>query len=87
MKKKENKMNKKSLFIDIVCFIFGVFIGYLCAVCIENNAHRTSYVSLCNDGSKPDSNGCCPGETYTDLGDLGFNCCPEGDGDCYPPIR
>lgn len=34
----------------------------------------------------PDENGCCPGENYTDMGDLGFNCCPEIGGDCFPPI-
>ena len=34
----------------------------------------------------PDKNGCCPGEKYTDMGDLGFNCCPESGGDCFPPI-
>ena len=28
------------------------------------------------DGAAPDANGCCPGETYTDMGDQGFNCCP-----------
>ncbi len=34
----------------------------------------------------PDENGCCPGEKYTDMGELGFNCCPESGGDCFPPI-
>ena len=40
----------------------------------------------CLDGSNPDSNGCCAGEIYTDMGDQGFNCCPETGGDCFPPI-
>lgn len=40
----------------------------------------------CMDGSLPDANGCCAGEIYTDMGDMGFNCCPEGGGDCFPPI-
>ncbi|MBQ8473594.1 MAG: hypothetical protein IJ500_01900 [Alphaproteobacteria bacterium] len=35
----------------------------------------------------PDENGCCPGEKYTDMGELGFNCCPETGGDCFPPIK
>lgn len=46
-------------------------------------------VVTCQDGSAPDTNGCCPGEVYTDMGpDLGFNCCPAGDpnGDCFPPM-
>lgn len=34
----------------------------------------------------PDKNGCCPGEKYTDMGELGFNCCPETGGDCFPPM-
>jgi len=42
----------------------------------------------CEDGSNPDANGCCTGETYTDLGDKGFNCCPDSDpeGNCFPPL-
>ncbi len=44
-------------------------------------------VIKCQDGTLPDANGCCTGEIYTDLGgDLGFNCCPETGGDCFPPI-
>ena len=43
-------------------------------------------VLTCEDGSMPDANGCCAGEIYTDMGDMGFNCCPEGGGDCFPPI-
>ena len=35
----------------------------------------------------PDANGCCPGETYKDLGDLGFNCCTENDEHCFPPMQ
>ncbi len=41
----------------------------------------------CDDGKTPDSNGCCAGETYTDMGDQGFNCCPASGGDCFPPIK
>lgn len=41
----------------------------------------------CEDGKTPDTNGCCAGETYTDMGDQGFNCCPSGGGDCFPPIK
>ena len=43
-------------------------------------------VLTCEDGSLPDGNGCCAGEIYTDMGDQGFNCCPEAGGDCFPPI-
>lgn len=41
----------------------------------------------CWDGSTPDANGCCTGETYTDMGEDGFNCCPDGGGACFPPIQ
>ncbi len=41
----------------------------------------------CEDGANPDANGCCTGEIYTDMGDQGFNCCPETGGDCFPPIQ
>ena len=41
----------------------------------------------CDDGSAPDANGCCAGETYTDMGEAGWNCCPDAGGDCFPPIE
>lgn len=43
-------------------------------------------VLTCEDGTPPDANGCCAGEIYTDMGEQGFNCCPEAGGDCFPPI-
>lgn len=43
-------------------------------------------VLTCEDGNPPDANGCCAGEIYTDMGEQGFNCCPETGGDCFPPI-
>lgn len=49
-------------------------------------AASTSVVT-CDGGANPDVNGCCPGETYTDMGDQGFNCCPDIGGDCFPPIQ
>lgn len=45
------------------------------------------YSPKCTDGTVPDSNGCCAGEVYTDMGMQGFNCCPEVGGDCFPPIK
>ncbi len=42
---------------------------------------------LCADGTTPDSDGCCTGETLTDMGDGMFGCCPAEEGaDCFPPI-
>lgn len=46
----------------------------------------TEQVITCDGGALPDEYGCCPGEIYTDMGEQGFNCCPEADGDCFPPI-
>lgn len=41
---------------------------------------------LCTDGSKPNKFGCCAGETFKDMGNLVFACCPDDGGECYPPI-
>lgn len=49
-------------------------------------AQQNTSVITCDGGANPDANGCCPGETYTDMGDQGFNCCPNTGGDCFPPI-
>lgn len=48
---------------------------------------QDSSTITCGDGANPDANGCCPGETYTDMGEQGFNCCPDAGGDCFPPIE
>ena len=45
---------------------------------------------LCDDGTAPDANGCCTGETYTEMGpdsEYPFACCPAGSGDCFPPFE
>ena len=46
----------------------------------------TENVITCEGGALPDEYGCCPGEIYTDMGEQGFNCCPEDGIDCFPPI-
>lgn len=51
----------------------------------SNTANQN--VITCEDGTLPDSYGCCTGEIYTDMGDQGFNCCPSSGGDCFPPIK
>ena len=53
----------------------------------ESAPEEVVEVLTCEDGSLPDGNGCCAGEIYTDMGDQGFNCCPETGGDCFPPIK
>lgn len=49
-------------------------------------AETTTGAIMCPDGTAPDQYGCCTGEIYTDMGEQGFNCCPETGGDCFPPI-
>ena len=53
----------------------------------ESNSEEPSTPVNNQTCDTPDENGCCPGEKYTDMGDLGFNCCPENGGDCFPPIE
>lgn len=50
-------------------------------------AARNVSSGLCEDGSKPNKFGCCEGETFTDMGNLVFACCPDDGGTCYPPIN
>ena len=50
-------------------------------------AARNVSSGLCEDGSKPNQFGCCTGETFTDMGNLVFACCPDDGGTCYPPIN
>ena len=52
----------------------------------SNPVEEAPAVLTCEDGNPPDTNGCCAGEIYTDMGEQGFNCCPEAGGDCFPPI-
>ena len=54
---------------------------------IEKETPGVEETITCDDGSAPDANGCCTGETYTDMGAEGFNCCPDAGGDCFPPIQ
>ncbi len=42
---------------------------------------------LCADGTNPNKYGCCAGETFRDMGNLVFACCPDAGGDCFPPIK
>ena len=51
-----------------------------------NNPIAEEEILTCEGGITPDTNGCCPGETYTDMGDGTFACCPPGDGDCIEPF-
>ena len=41
--------------------------------------------NLCEGDIAPDANGCCPGETYSVVDGQNV-CCPDGGGDCFPPM-
>ena len=41
--------------------------------------------SLCDGDVAPDTNGCCPGETYSVVNNQNV-CCPDSGGDCFPPL-
>lgn len=69
----------------LIVFILGILVGW--GITAYSNMPKSSGNAMCPDGSKADKNGCCAGEIYTDMGDLGFNCCPEDGSDCFPPIR
>lgn len=70
----------------ILFFMLGALIGW--GITAYSYMPKSNPDLTCADGSNPDKNGCCAGEVYTDMGDLGFNCCPEdGSSDCFPPIR
>ena len=63
------------------------------ASAVENGMEQD--ILMCEGDIAPDRYGCCPGETYTDMGledpantdgPHTYACCPAGDGDCFPPI-
>ncbi|MBD5391854.1 hypothetical protein HDR66_03555 [bacterium] len=70
----------------ILCFIVGAVIGTAIGWQIWGTGIHFGASYKCLDGTSPDKYGCCAGEVYTDMGELGFNCCPDF-GDCFPPIK
>ena len=69
-------------------FVLGTIIGVVVGLVVANInwSFIRNEVILCPNETSPDKNGCCAGEIYTDMGEQGFNCCPESGGDCFPPI-
>ena len=82
-KKQTNK--SKSWVALVLSFVFGAIFGILIYANIDMFSFGPSL--KCLDGTSPDKNGCCAGEIYTNMGDLGYNCCPKSGGDCFPPIK
>jgi hypothetical protein len=79
---------KKSLK-NFIVVLLAVIIGFVLGVIVHANRYSLVFWDnpICLDGGEPDKHGCCEGEVYTNMGDLGFNCCPESGGDCFPPMR
>ena len=87
MKKKsmKNFSAKQKLWLWIlIAFLFGGVIGYGLHYTIVN---WHGFFAVCQDGNRPDKNGCCIGEVYTDAGDGWMVCCPVGGENCFPPIK
>ena len=68
----------------VLAFVLGGFIGYTTHYLIEN---WDGFFVTCPDGARPDKNGCCAGEVYTDAGDGWMVCCPDGGDNCFPPMK
>ena len=68
----------------ILALFLGCFIGYTTHYMISN---WHSFFVTCPDGNRPDKNGCCGNEVYTDAGDGWMVCCPEGGDNCFPPMK
>lgn len=68
----------------MVAFLLGVCVGYGSYYLTVN---WKSFFVVCPDGNKPDNNGCCDGEVYTDAGDGWMVCCPKDGDNCFPPMK
>ncbi len=67
-----------------VAFVLGGMIGYTAHYLVVN---WNGFFVTCADGTRPDKNGCCVGEVYTDAGDGWMVCCPDGGDNCFPPLK
>ena len=74
-----------SMKVKVLFLLIGLIIGIVGGWLIWGGVLR--FGPTCPDGARPDANGCCEAEVYTDLGENGWNCCPPGDGDCFLPIK
>lgn len=83
LNKTQSKKCKSWIWI-LVAFVFGVMVGYTTHYLVVN---WHGFFVTCNDGTRPDKNGCCTGEVYTDAGDGWMVCCPNGGNNCFPPMK
>jgi len=75
--------SKKWLWI-VAALVFGGVIGYAVHYTVIN---WNGFFVTCIDGARPDKNGCCAGEVYTDAGNGWMVCCPDGGDSCFPPMK
>lgn len=73
--------------IIIACTLTAIVTAFATAYILNHPDIFIHSTISCEGGAALDINGCCPGETYTDMGDQGFNCCPDDGGDCFVPIK
>ena len=64
--------------------VIGGAFGYAAHYLIVN---WNGFFVTCTDGNRPDKNGCCAGEVYTDAGGGWMVCCPEIGENCFPPVK
>ena len=71
----------------LIGFVIGAGFGYTTHYTIANWNKIFGEQMKCDDGQRPDKNGCCAGEVYTDAGGGWMVCCPNGGDNCFPPIK
>ena len=82
---KKSVEKKSKIWIWVLCaFLIGGVCGYATHYTIVN---WNGFFATCPNGVKPDKNGCCGDEIYTDAGDGWMVCCPSGGENCFPPIK
>lgn len=82
---KEQTTTKSKKWVLIIGFlVFGGVIGYAAHYIVVN---WNGFFVTCIDGARPDKNGCCAGEVYTDAGNGWMVCCPDGGDSCFPPMK
>ena len=82
--KKQKQLTVK----PVVMFALGLLPGMAVGVLVAWLMWGPRYVGglKCLDGSRPDENGCCVGETYEQVDGL-WACCPSDGNDCFEPIK
>lgn len=89
IKKTQNKSENTQCKCRIWIWVVGAFLLGLLMGCVVHYTavNWNGFFATCPNGVKPDKNGCCAGETYTDAGDGWMVCCPEDGENCFPPVK